>query len=116
LRETAAARVLVANLVGEREGTGLDIEDHVRLIEAHAGGRVLDAILAHEGPIDDATLGRYLAEGSMPLVSSTDVRGLPVVLRNLLAPGPKLRHDSAATTDGLIEVWRQLRSVEVGES
>jgi uncharacterized cofD-like protein len=117
LRETAAARVLVANLVGERgESRGLDIEDHVRLIETHAGGRVLDAILAHEGTIDDATLGRYLAEGSVPLVLSNDVRGLPVVLRNLLAPGPKLRHDSTATTDGLVDVWRQLRSVEVGES
>jgi uncharacterized cofD-like protein len=116
LRNTAAARVLVANLVGERgEGAGLEIEDHVRLIEEHAGGPVLDAVLANEGPIDDATLGRYLAEGSVPLASSNGLRSLLVVRRNLLGPGPKLRHDSRATTEGLVDVWRQLRTVEVGE-
>jgi len=117
LRETRAVRVLVANLVGEPgEGVGLKIEDHVRLIEEHAGGRILDAVLKNEGPIDEATLRRYRAEGSVPLVASGSLGGIRVVRRDLLASGPKLRHEPTRTTDGLVAVWRQLRPVGVGES
>jgi uncharacterized cofD-like protein len=115
LRETRAVRILVGNLVGERgEGAGLRIEDHVRLIEEHAGGTMLDAVLENDGPIDDETLKRYRAEGSVPLVSSGEVAdGVRVLRRSLLDAGPKLRHAPAATTAGLIELWRELRPVAV---
>lgn len=116
VRETRAVRVLVANLVSERgEASGLSLEDHLRVIEAHAGGTVADALLIHDGAIDDATLGRYSAEGAAPLhLDDGTVVGRHVVRRNLLAEGPKLRHDSAATASGLLAAWAELSRREAG--
>lgn len=108
VRETRAVRVLVGNLVsepGEREELGL--ADHLRLVERHAGGAVVDALLVHEGTIDNRTLARYKEEGAKPLGLGDNVRGLHVVRRNLLAEGPKLRHDPRATAEGLLVAWRK---------
>ncbi|HXV75021.1 MAG TPA: uridine diphosphate-N-acetylglucosamine-binding protein YvcK [Candidatus Polarisedimenticolaceae bacterium] len=110
LRDTRAVRVLVGNLVSERgEAAGLTLDDHVRIIEAHAGGAVVDAILVHHGSIDDATLARYQAEGASPLVlQDGGPAGPRVIRRNLLAEGVKLRHDPAATAAGLLLAWHEL--------
>lgn len=112
LRATRATRVLVGNLVGERgEAAGLSLEDHLGLIERHAGGRVVDAIVVHEGVIDRDTLDRYRAEGAAPLRMAVDrVDGRPVFRGNLLGPGPKLRHDPEATAAALLRAWRALRA------
>lgn len=111
LRETRAVRVLVGNLVSERgEGAGLDLDDHLRVIEEHAGGHAVDVVLAHEGPIDRATLDRYRDEGVAPLAPRGEsVCGRSVVRRDLLAAGPKLRHDPAATAAGLLAAWQRQR-------
>jgi uncharacterized cofD-like protein len=119
LRETRAARVLVANLVSEHgEAAGLTLGDHVRLLEEHAGGKIVDALLAHDGPIDEETRRRYLDEGSVPLAAPRDdPRGLRVVRSRLLADGPKLRHEPQATAVGLVEAYKLLRhqrSVGIG--
>jgi uncharacterized cofD-like protein len=108
LRRTRAARVLVANLVSERgEAAGLSLHDHVEVIESHAGGHVIDALLVHQGAVDPGIAERYAAEGVAPLdLSGTAGRAL--IRRDLLAPGPKLRHEPCATADGLVEAWRQL--------
>lgn len=112
MRTTRAVRVLVGNLVSERgEAAGLGLREHLQLIEAHAGGRIIDALLVHEGPIDDETLGRYRAEGALPLsFPPQGIDGMPVLRRHLLGPGPKLRHDPALTAAGLLAAWRQLSS------
>lgn len=114
VRETRAVRVLVANLVSERgEASGLDLEDHVRIIETHAGGSIVDALLVHQGPIDDATLTRYEAEGASPLSMQEGARERPrVIRRDLLADGPKLRHDSEATASGLLSAWAELSQLD----
>jgi len=109
VRETRAARVLVANLVSERGAATAELEQHVRLVEAHAGGAVVDALLVHEGSIDDGTLRRYREEGAAPLEFHADeVRDVRVFRRNLLAEGRKLRHDPRATAEGLLAAWREL--------
>jgi len=107
LRRTRAAVVFVTNLASEKgDSEGLDLIDHVEVIERHAGGEVVDAVLVHEGPIDEAILSRYRDEGAEPL--SWPARGssrLRVIRRDLLAPGQKLRHDPARTAQGLLEAW-----------
>ncbi|HKQ60614.1 MAG TPA: uridine diphosphate-N-acetylglucosamine-binding protein YvcK, partial [Candidatus Polarisedimenticolaceae bacterium] len=112
LRETAAPLVLVANIVSERgEAAGLDLRDHIRVIEEHAGGPLVDAVLVHEGPIDALTLDRYREEGAVPL-AWPETGGMPqrVLRRNLLAAGPKLRHDPVATAEGVRAAWVDLTS------
>lgn len=111
LRETPAVRVLVANLVSERgEASGMSLADHVRMIETHAGGTVVDAVLVNEASIPAPILERYRAEGATPLVWPGASNGKVVVRRHLLATGPKLRHEPVATVDGLIEAWRTCRA------
>jgi uncharacterized cofD-like protein len=111
LRETRAVRVLAANMVSERgESSGLDLGDHLRILEAHAGGRVVDAIVVHEGPIAGGTLRRYEEEGATPLVLADEmIEGRTVVRGNLLAAGPKLRHEPHATAQALLSAWRACR-------
>ena len=83
-------------------------EGHLAVIESHAAGRIVDAVLVHDGPIDPATRARYEAEGAAPLGIHSAIHGLAVIRRDLLGPGPKLRHDPAATAEGLLEAWRAL--------
>jgi uncharacterized cofD-like protein len=111
LQRTAALRVLVANLVCEKgEARGLDLIDHLDVIEDHAGGPILDAVLINSGSIDAEVLERYEAEGTYPLSWPGDrQRNVRIVRRNLLARHRKLRHDPETTVEGLLEAWRQIR-------
>ncbi len=115
LRKTRAVRVLVANLVSDRHETiGLEIVDHIRILEDHVGGRVIDAVLAHDGPVDQATLARYRAEGAQPLTLSPKDRealaGRQILLCDLRAAGDKLRHDPARTASALLEAWDRAKA------
>jgi uncharacterized cofD-like protein len=111
LRTTRALRVLVGNLVTEGAATGgMGLSDHVLAIELAARGPVIDALLAHEGPIDATLLERYRAEGAAPLsLDAAELDGVALVRRPLIAQGEKLRHDPEATAAGLIDIWREHR-------
>lgn len=109
LRRTRALRVLVANLVCEKgESAGLDLAGHLGVLEAHAGGPVVDAVLINTGAIESDVLLRYEEEGTYPLsCPMSEIRGVHVVCRNMLAGGRKLRHDPRETTAGLLTAWRE---------
>jgi uncharacterized cofD-like protein len=105
---TRAVRVFVANLVSERgESSGLDLKDHLAILEQHAGGRAVDAIVVHRGSIARGALRRYEEEGAVPLSLDEDViDGRRVLHHDLLATGRKLRHEPAATAEALLAAWR----------
>lgn len=108
LRETQAVRVLVANLVtepGEDPRGGID--GHLRLLNLHVGGPVVDALLFHAGAIEDDVRARYRAEGAWPLDAPANLpAGVRLLTRCLLDRGPKLRHASLATAEGLVAAWK----------
>lgn len=112
LRETSAVRVLVGNLVTDRtDPRGCDLQAHIATIESHAGGRVLDVLLMHEGKIEAQVLSRYRIEGASPLeLHEEHVSGVRVIRRNLLAAGRKLRHGPSATAGALVDAWRALHT------
>ena len=107
LQETGALRVMVGNLVSEHgEAADLDLMDHVRVLTEHAGSRIVDRLLVNSGPVDVATCERYRAEGAVPLYwTGGDEGPVPMIRRNLLGCEEKLRHDPAATAQGLMEAW-----------
>jgi uncharacterized cofD-like protein len=109
LRDTPALVVLVSNLVSEPgETAGLDLAAQLDVVERHAGGRFVDAVLVHEGPIDDRTVARYEAEGSYPLTwPESSESGVPVYRRNLLARDFKIRHDPVLTVEAVVDAWRE---------
>ena len=110
LHATSAVVVLVANLVSERgEDAGLDLLDHIAVIEEHAGYPIVNAVLLNSQPVDEAVLARYRVEGATPLVwEEGGHRRIAAFRRGLLAPGIKLRHDADRTARALIEVWSAL--------
>jgi uncharacterized cofD-like protein len=110
LRQTSAVRVLVANLVSEPgETAGLDLCDHIEIIANHACGPIVDVVLANDACVDEETLIRYTAEGAYALAwPDRAIDGVHVVRKNLLAQGPKLRHDPTLTARGLMAVWTGL--------
>lgn len=110
LGKTRGVVVLVANLVSDRgEAAGLDLVDHLDVVEQHAGAEIVDAVLVHEGPFDGEVLSRYRGEGARPLFwPERGGHRRQVVRRNLLAPGRKLRHDPLATAEGLLSIWGKL--------
>jgi uncharacterized cofD-like protein len=107
LFESDAPVVLVANLVSERgEAAGLDLVDHLEVIEEHAGRSIIDAVLVNAGTTDAAVLDRYRDEGASPLYWPDRGPRRPLIeRRDLLARTHKLRHDPAATVEGLISIW-----------
>ena len=112
LQETGALRVMVGNLVSEHgEAADLDLLDHVRVMTEHAGGRIVDRLLVNSGPVDIKTCERYRDEGAIPLYWTGEDRSIPMIRRNLLGDGDKLRHDPSATARGLLEAWADWISV-----
>ncbi len=73
----------------------------------------MDAVLVHQGPIDDQTVARYEAEGAHPLTwPETSGADVPVYRRNLLAREHKIRHDPMLTVEAVVEAWREARAME----
>jgi len=108
LRNTKATVLMVANLVSERgEGAGLTLEDHVEAVVSHAGGEILAGIVVNDTPVDDKILKRYQDEESRPLYWDADrTGGFHIEKRNLLAEGPKLRHQPEETVRALFDAWK----------
>lgn len=111
LQRTAALRVLVANLVCEKgESSGLDLPGHLAVLEDHAGGPIIDAVVVNSGSIAADTIRQYEAEGTYPLYwPNGGDHGVHVVRKNVLAKERKLRHDPKATVDALLTAWRETR-------
>ena len=86
------------------------------MIEEHAGGCFVDAVIAHEGPIDAGALERYRADGAFPLAWPDPApRPIRVLLRDLVAPGEKIRHDPERTARALVEAWREVTATPFRE-
>lgn len=102
---TRARLVHIANVrtqVGET--SGMDLDDHLRALLSHLGGRELDATLVHEGPIDPEAVGQPLA----PRLSAPGVG--QVVLGDLVERHPDGRpgqsHDTARLAAALAPIVR----------
>ncbi|MBI4577417.1 MAG: YvcK family protein [Planctomycetes bacterium] len=85
------------------ETIGYTLSDHVDAIRRHTRGDFVDVVFAHEGPIPDDVLDRYLESGAGPVRVDPDrcpgVRVLPGDFLGSNAPvagspaGPVVRHD-----------------------
>jgi uncharacterized cofD-like protein len=112
LLRTSAVRVLVGNLVSEKgEGAGLQHSDQLEIIERHVGGRMIDGLLVHDGTVSAELERRYREEGAMLLEPpGAEISGVSTFCGNLISDGPKLRHEPARTSAGIIDAWRALRA------
>ena len=115
LRRSTARVVLVMNLMTEPgETDGYTAADHVRALLAHVPHLRVHAALLHDGAVGDERAGRYRSQGANPVsadVEALEALGCQVVRRDLLAQGPKARHDpgklGAALADLAPKRWQR---------
>jgi uncharacterized cofD-like protein len=109
LRDTAATRVLVVNLVTQPgETDGYRASDHVRAARDHLGDAI-DVALVHRGPLPPALVAAHAREGARPVEgdrAAVEALGAVPVVTDLLAPGPAARHDPAKLARALLAIAR----------
>lgn len=73
LRQTAALRLYVANLMTEPgETDGMSLADHLEGLHAHAGRGLVDGVVVHGRPFPGEVLRRYARSGARPVVLDRD--------------------------------------------
>jgi uncharacterized cofD-like protein len=96
LRQTAALRVYVANLMTEPgETDGMSVADHLEALQAHAGRGLLDGVLAHGRSFPEEILRRYQETGAHPVTLDRErlvALGLWVAEADLTGPTELARH------------------------
>ena len=109
LRDTAATRVLVVNLVTQPgESDGFRASDHVRAARDHLGDAI-DVALLHRGPLPPALVAAHAAEGARPVQvdrGAVEALGAVPVVTDLLAAGPAARHDPSKLARALLAIAR----------
>jgi len=97
LRATDALRVYVCNVMTQPgETDGFTASDHVRALEAHAGGRVCDYVLVNTATPQPELMERYRASGQdlvLPDVDRIRQMGYKVIMGNFISQTDYVRHD-----------------------
>jgi uncharacterized cofD-like protein len=100
IARSKAPRVYIANLMTQPgETTHYALSDHIRAINLHVPGRVIDAVVANRQSISPEVAARYRAEGAEPVVIDPDnvlKSKVRLVSGNLVLEHGVLRHNSAA--------------------
>lgn len=101
VRKSKAKKIYIANMMTQPgETTGFSVEDHIRVLEAYAGGRVIDTVIVNNEPIEEEYLNKYIEDGAYsllkndedPIWESVDCIEAPLVRIN--HEKEYIRHDS----------------------
>jgi uncharacterized cofD-like protein len=102
-----APRVYIANLMTQPgETAGYALADHLRAIQLHAAGKVVDFVVANRQAPSPKVARRYHAEGAEPVVvdlPELHELGCRVVLDNLLDERDVIRHNHKRLARLLLE-------------
>lgn len=98
-----ALKVYVCNVMTQPgETDGYTAYDHVQAIEAHAGARIIDAVVVNNGDIPRDVQLRYAEKGAVPVEPDRDrleSAGYTVVADRLVQYRRYLRHDAKRLSD-----------------
>lgn len=113
IRRSAAMKVYILNLMWQPwETMHYKASDHVAAMERHGGDRMLDAVVFNTRPIEGERRRRYARDKVFPVEVDGPwiaARGLRMIGRNLLAPGPMVRHDPDTLAGVLVELAKEAR-------
>jgi len=102
-----APRVYIANLMTQPgETTRYTLSDHLRAIQEHVPGHIIDAVVANRKPVSAKVARRYRAQNATPvLVDSDNVLKQKVCLLtgDLLEEHGFIRHNSARLAQLLLD-------------
>ncbi len=98
IANSKAPRVYIANLMTQPgETSGYALADHLRAIQQHVPGRVIDWVIANRKAISPAVARRYRAGGAEPVAVNLAILhklGFRVILEDLVEEHGVLRHDT----------------------
>lgn len=98
-----ARKIYVCNVMTQPgETDGYTAHDHVRAIEAHAGTRLIDAVVVNKGEIPQDVQLRYAEKGAVPVdpaEAGLAAAGYEVVADQLVQHRRYLRHDAKRLSD-----------------
>jgi uncharacterized cofD-like protein len=100
IRQSRALKAYFMNLMTQPgETTNFSAPDHVRAVDEHAGGKLLDSVVVSISRISPALRRQYAEQNSAPIESEvTELKemGLEVIGADLLQKGRKVRHNPDA--------------------
>jgi uncharacterized cofD-like protein len=101
IRRSQAVKAYFVNLMWQPgETMEFRASDHIRSINKHAGGKLLDYAVVNIRPITPAMKKRYARQSALPVENDLDElfkMGLKVMAGNLALTAGMVRHDPAAT-------------------
>lgn len=108
LRSADAIRVYVCNVMTQPgETDGFTASDHVRAIEAHAGGRVVDYVLVNTATPAPELMERYRASGQelvLPDIDRIRQMGYKVITGNFISQSDYVRHDPVRLAEAILRL------------
>ncbi|HXY09724.1 MAG TPA: gluconeogenesis factor YvcK family protein [Terriglobales bacterium] len=103
-----ALKVYVCNLMTQaNESLGRTAADHIRALNAHAGGRIFDYALINNQPVSGKLRSKYELEGAAPVVADCKAiqqLGVVPVLGNYLEEGEVARHATDRIARDLLQL------------
>jgi uncharacterized cofD-like protein len=113
IQRSRALKAYLVNLMWQPgETMHFTASDHVRAIEKHAGGRLLDYALINTQPIRPALRKRYAREQALPVQNDPErIRemGIEVVGGNFLLESEKIRHNPEAIAAAVMRLALESR-------
>jgi uncharacterized cofD-like protein len=107
MAKSKAPRVYIANLMTQPgETAGYALADHLRAIQKHVPGRVIDWVVANRQPVSPDVARRYRADGAEPVavdLPALQKLGYRVILDNLLEEHGVIRHNTKRLSRLLLE-------------
>jgi uncharacterized cofD-like protein len=111
IAKSNAPRVYVANLMTQPgETAGYALADHLRAIQKHVPGRLIDWVIANRQPVSPDVARRYRSQGAEPVaidLPALQKLGFRVILDNLLEEHAVIRHHTRRLSRLLLEEFLQ---------
>src|SRR5712672_4121990 len=109
--ESSAVKVFVCNLMTQaNESLGLSAADHIRALNAHAGGQLFDYALINRKQASKEMLANYAIEGASQIVAdldAIDALGVCPLLGDYLDKGEVARHATDRVASDLMALMAQ---------
>jgi uncharacterized cofD-like protein len=117
IRESRAVKAYFVNLMWQPgETIAFRASDHLRAIQKHARGPLVDCAVINTTPVSRGALARYAAENVEPVENDVDAiraMGIQIVAASLLRRAAQVRHDpdgAAAVAVRLAEEGRRRKT------
>jgi uncharacterized cofD-like protein len=108
---SSAVKAYICNLMTQaNESLGRTAADHIRALNAHAGGRIFDYAIVNNKPLSPEMKAQYALEGAAQVVADCEAiqeLGVQAVLGAYLCEGQVARHDTDCVVRDLLKLVEQ---------